>query len=518
MHAPRTLLILLFLPIAFGVVAKEALATSYVWVNPGSGRWDQTGNWNYSGYPRYAWDFAIFNQDALYDVDASSTSLQGVGGILVAAGTVGLTTHDGFTGVLAVGTVGLPARLDLEGTFDGAGTQNVGATGVLSLHPGSRWVSRSTEPIGFDILSGGLLCGDQAAIDGHLLRNLGTVSPGLAPGAPGLLLLGQVSPASYRQRETGLLEIDIAGTDPGTGYDQLRVVNSSAPIQLDGSLTVAFAPGFVPAPGMRFDFLTAPEVTGTFSTVLLPEAPPGLEVSLVYEPDRVSLLVEGTVVPVSAGYRLDVQPGSCENPVSANKRGVIPVAVLGEPELDVHEIDLASLRLLGVAPEWVKFADVASPPAEETEGCTCGGDADGIDDVLLKFPAQELLAQLPSGDGTRQVTLTGTLLDGTPFEASDCVTLVGGEPSPNARKFRIAPSSSPTQPLQTVSYQLPEAGPVRLSVISVTGRLVTELVTADESAGTHLVNWNAEGQANGVYFYRLETRTGITTSKFLLAR
>jgi hypothetical protein len=518
MRAPRTALVTLLLSLLFGVVPVPALATSYVWINSAGGEWMQTGNWNYPGYPHYLWDFAIFNQDAQYEVDASNPSLTGVGGVLVTSGNVALRTHDGFTGVLAVGTVGPPARLELEGAVDGAGSHNVGATGTLVLQPGSRLLSRTTEAAGFDVASGGLLCGDQASLDGHLLRNLGTVSPGLSPGAPGLLILGQESPADYEQRETGLLEIDVTGPDPGTGYDQLRVMTASGPVRLDGSLAVAFAPGYVPTPGTRFDLVTAPEVVGTFSTVLLPEAPAGLELHLVYEPDRVSLQVEGTFVPAAAtAYVLDVQPGSCPNPLGVNKRGVIPVALLGDSGLDVQDVDPGSLLLMGVAAARTTYADVGSPPDENDGTCTCGGLADGIEDILLKFPAPEVLDRIPGTEGTQELRLTGTLLDGTPFEATDCVDLMGGG-SEVSRKHRIAPGSSPGKPIQTVSYALPVSGPVRLSVISVTGRLVTELVVAEESAGTHLVDWNASGQANGVYFYRLQSPAGVTTAKFLLAR
>jgi hypothetical protein len=151
------------------------------------------------------------------------------------------------------------------------------------------------------------------------------------------------------------------------------------------------------------------------------------------------------------------------------------------------------------------------------EECTCGGDADGIEDILLRFSAPEVIALLGDTEGVHHVTLTGTLLDGTPFEAGDCLELVGGG-SPNGRDQRISPQSTPGQRLQTVSYDLPVSGAVRLSVISVTGRLVTQLVVAEEPAGTHRADWNAEGHANGVYFYRLESPAGITTRKFLLVR
>jgi hypothetical protein len=46
-----------------------------------------------------------------------------------------------------------------------------------------------------------------------------------------------------------------------------------------------------------------------------------------------------------------------------------------------------------------------------------------------------------------------------------------------------------------------------ISVYDVTGRLVTELVNAPQPAGTHRVEWNANGLASGVYFYRIDAGT-----------
>jgi hypothetical protein len=84
--------------------------------------------------------------------------------------------------------------------------------------------------------------------------------------------------------------------------------------------------------------------------------------------------------------------------------------------------------------------------------------------------------------------------------------------------LRLFPTSAPSQSVQRISYNLPADSKVRLSVFDVNGRLVTRLVDSFESAGIHDVEWNAAGQPNGVYFYRLETGQEMRTAKVHLVR
>lgn len=89
---------------------------------------------------------------------------------------------------------------------------------------------------------------------------------------------------------------------------------------------------------------------------------------------------------------LDVNPGSCPNPLNLKKRGVIPCAILGSGEFDVQMIDPATLRLAGVAPLRWSLEDVASPPdmaqngASCAENCTAAGK-DGYRDLTFKMDA-----------------------------------------------------------------------------------------------------------------------------------
>jgi hypothetical protein len=65
----------------------------------------------------------------------------------------------------------------------------------------------------------------------------------------------------------------------------------------------------------------------------------------------------------------------------------------------------------------------------EGEDCACTTEGpDGIDDLTMKFRTEEVVAVLGAlapGE-IRELTITGQLLDGTPFEGTDCIIVVGG--------------------------------------------------------------------------------------------
>lgn len=123
----------------------------------------------------------------------------------------------------------------------------------------------------------------------------------------------------------------------------------------------------------------------------------------------------------------DARPGGCPNPLSASSRGggVFPTAVMGAADFDVNMIDVDSLRLEGLAPVHWSLEDVGEP----YDGALCGcseAPQDGLADLTLKFDSEALRDRLGVGaGGDRVVTLTGTLLDGTPIEGQDCVIVVG---------------------------------------------------------------------------------------------
>ncbi len=67
------------------------------------------------------------------------------------------------------------------------------------------------------------------------------------------------------------------------------------------------------------------------------------------------------------------------------------------------------------------------------------------------------------------------------------------------------------------------AGQTSLSIFDASGRMVRQLVSSPESAGAHAVRWDgasADGRRSpaGIYWYRLNTRSGAARGKLVLLR
>jgi hypothetical protein len=109
-------------------------------------------------------------------------------------------------------------------------------------------------PTGVQIL-GGELTGAGAVFANVV--NGGTVRPG--SGGPGVLTIA----GAYTQTAAGVLDIQLGGTAPGSGYDRLL---DTASATLGGTLTVSTVGGFLPNFGDFFDVLTFGIHTGDFAT------------------------------------------------------------------------------------------------------------------------------------------------------------------------------------------------------------------------------------------------------------
>jgi len=82
---------------------------------------------------------------------------------------------------------------------------------------------------------------------------------------------------------------------------------------------------------------------------------------------------------------------------------------------------------------------------------------------------------------------------------------------------------NPFNPSCTITYELPEAGHVNLSIYDVRGALVATLVDGWRGEGTYTAVWNgaaANGapMPSGVYFYRLEAGKLEATRRMVLLR
>jgi hypothetical protein len=67
-----------------------------------------------------------------------------------------------------------------------------------------------------------------------------------------------------------------------------------------------------------------------------------------------------------------------------------------------------------------------------------------------------------------------------------------------------------------ISFSLPAATQVTLSIYDITGRLVETLVNETQQPGIHQINWNRKGNPSGVYFYRLKAWKTVETRKMVV--
>ncbi len=92
------------------------------------------------------------------------------------------------------------------------------------------------------------------------------------------------------------------------------------------------------------------------------------------------------------------------------------------------------------------------------------------------------------------------------------------------KSFSLAQNyPNPFNSSTNISFDLPSAGYVELSVYDLLGRKVTILLDSFLSAGNHLVTWDGrsgigERMATGIYFYRLKAEGFDDTKKMLLVK
>lgn len=77
---------------------------------------------------------------------------------------------------------------------------------------------------------------------------------------------------------------------------------------------------------------------------------------------------------------------------------------------------------------------------------------------------------------------------------------------------------NPFNPSTTISFYIPRASNVQLSVFDVTGRVVQSISMGMVSAGQHQVTINGSDLPSGIYFYRLTAGTYQATKRMVLMK
>ncbi|MEK7728094.1 MAG: T9SS type A sorting domain-containing protein [candidate division KSB1 bacterium] len=134
-------------------------------------------------------------------------------------------------------------------------------------------------------------------------------------------------------------------------------------------------------------------------------------------------------------------------------------------------------------------------------------------DGIFRTPNPEhlVLAATPN-------TATGGY-DGTFTIGINATTRVGESDSENPTEFSLRQNyPNPFNPTTTISYHLPKASKVRLTVFDVFGREVANLVEAEQAAGNHEANFDARALSSGFYLYTLIAGSFAATKEMLLMK
>ena len=88
-----------------------------------------------------------------------------------------------------------------------------------------------------------------------------------------------------------------------------------------------------------------------------------------------------------------------------------------------------------------------------------------------------------------------------------------------AKSFELKQNyPNPFNPSTTIRYSVPKSGYLTLKVYDVTGKLVATLADGYETAGNHLVNYDASHLASGIYIYQLNADGFKESKKMILTK
>lgn len=120
----------------------------------------------------------------------------------------------------------------------------------------------------------------------------------------------------------------------------------------------------------------------------------------------------------------------------------------------------------------------------------------------------------PVGAVQLQYRLKQIDFDGV-FEYSEVLTLNAVNPDELVLHKNYP---NPFNPSTTIQYEIPVAGPVKLSVFDAQGRVVRTLVDGYQSAGRYEASFDGSGLASGMYMYRLELGDKVQMMQMLLVK
>ncbi|MBU4332102.1 T9SS type A sorting domain-containing protein [Patescibacteria group bacterium] len=193
---------------------------------------------------------------------------------------------------------------------------------------------------------------------------------------------------------------------------------------------------------------------------------------------------------------------------------------------------------IGDADVWEKISPYLNPsPDIVLIACSTGSG----DNNIAQFISRELNARVfaPNGESYIHSFLFFNIQSGTPVLASvlyknnigivyTVIYINGGKASKEVVKkakattaFKIALQQNFPNPFNlatTITYNLPEASDVMLTIYDAIGQRVATLVAGRQGAGQYEVAWDGSGFGTGAYLYRLCVGNYQETRRMVLVK
>ena len=197
-----------------------------------------------------------------------------------------------------------------------------------------------------------------------------------------------------------------------------------------------------------------------------------------------------------ASFRLTIGPST------VSKINITPVKVavkLGQQkQFSAQALDRYDNPVPGQTFNWYVVGTIGT--IDRSTGMFAAGRTAGSGFIIA---ATIVNGNIIFGDNGASVSGTAKVVVGTPL--AEQVALHQNMPNP-------------FNPSTEIVFDLPEEGPVRLTIYNLVGQEIEKLVDQRLPAGTHLVRWDASGQPSGTYIYVLEAGTYHEQRKMLLLR
>ncbi|HYJ34094.1 MAG TPA: putative Ig domain-containing protein [Candidatus Binatia bacterium] len=152
---------------------------------------------------------------------------------------------------------------------------------------------------------------------------------------------------------------------------------------------------------------------------------------------------------------------------------------------------------------------------EVCEDCGTSGESDTTNcttQLHVCFLASDVATLLGGNipDNLSAITITGNLTGGGTFTATMGTFRVAGKGADKVNgRFKSKAKPNPLNPKTDLTFSLPTASHVRVSVFDARGRLVKTLLDGNRPAGENVVPWDGTDDrgghvSSGVFFFRLE--------------